>query len=50
MNYLVKGRKENRSEGRSHIARPKRGHVLSVTEILAIFLCINLKTFKMCLF
>ena len=25
MNYLQKGRKENRSEARSHTARPKRG-------------------------
>ena len=44
MNYLKKGKKEFRSEDRSHIPRPNRGDLLCqlVTKMLAIFLCIDI--------
>ena len=41
-----------RSEDTSHIARPKQGDLSCqiVTQILAIFMCIDIKIFKLCLF
>ena len=46
------GKKELQSEGRSHIARPKRGDppCQLVTKILAKFLCMDIKIFKIYLF
>ena len=44
MNYLKKGKKELRSEDRSHIARPKQGDPLCqlVIKMLTTFLCIDI--------